>query len=136
MHVWLRWTRETMATHSEGSMKTVRPVLILAVALVGTLAFGGAPTGTVDRRTDLSPETSPVAASRATARARCVFSNASYSGQCVETPEVASDSTPAAACNGILGCLNNAMCAKNYCQSTNVRTGWRLESAEYESEER
>lgn len=117
-------------------MKTVRLVLILAVALVGTLAFGGAPTDTVDRRADMSPEISPVAASPAPARARCVFSNASYSGQCVETPEVASDSTPAAVCNDILGCLNNAMCAKNYCQSTNIRSGWRVESAEYEQKER
>jgi len=113
-------------------MKIVRPVLILAVALVGTLAFGGAPTAAVDRRADPSPETSPMAPARATARARCVFSNPSYSGQCVETAEVTSGSTPEAVCRDILGCLNNAMCAKNYCQSTNVRSGWRLESAEYE----
>jgi len=117
-------------------MKTVRPTLVLAVALVGILAFGGSPTAAVDRCADLSPETWPVAASRASARARCVFSNRSYSGQCVETAEVASGSTPAAVCKEILGCLNNARCAKNYCQSTNVRSGWRLESAEYAAEER
>lgn len=63
------------------------------------------------------------------ATASCVFTNASYSGKCVETAEVASSATPQQACESILRCLNDVGCAKTYCRATEIRSGWRLESA-------
>jgi hypothetical protein len=61
--------------------------------------------------------------------ASCVFTNASYSGQCVETAEVRSGATPQEACESILRCLNDVGCPKTYCRATEIRSGWRLESA-------
>ena len=63
------------------------------------------------------------------AQATCVFSNPAFSGKCTETAAVASGSTPAQACQSILQCLNNVDCLKTYCQTTTIRTGWKLESA-------
>jgi len=61
--------------------------------------------------------------------ATCVFTNPSYSGKCVETAEVRSGSSAQEACESILRCLNDVGCAKTYCRATEIRSGWRLESA-------
>ena len=61
--------------------------------------------------------------------ASCVFTNASYSGKCTETTEIPSGSSPQQACESILRCLNDVGCAKTYCSATEIRSGWRLESA-------
>jgi hypothetical protein len=61
--------------------------------------------------------------------ATCVFTNASYAGKCVEAAEVPSGSSAQQACESILRCLNDVGCAKTYCRATEIRSGWRLESA-------
>jgi hypothetical protein len=61
--------------------------------------------------------------------ATCVFRNPGYSGQCVQTEEIAAGSTAQQTCESILSCLNNVGCTKTYCQATTVRGGWTLESA-------
>ena len=61
--------------------------------------------------------------------ATCVFTNPSYSGQCVETADVPSGSSAQVACESILRCLNDPGCVKTYCRATEIRSGWRLESA-------
>ena len=61
--------------------------------------------------------------------ATCVFTNPSYSGKCVETADVPSGSSAQAACESILRCLNDPGCVKTYCRATEIRSGWRLESA-------
>jgi hypothetical protein len=61
--------------------------------------------------------------------ATCVFGNPSYAGKCVETADVPSGSTAQQACESILRCLNDVGCPKTFCRATEIRTGWRLESA-------
>jgi hypothetical protein len=62
-------------------------------------------------------------------QATCVFTNASYSGKCVQNADVAQGSTAQQACESILQCLNNVDCLKTYCDATTIRGGWKLESA-------
>ncbi|MFY9552456.1 MAG: hypothetical protein WAU32_15020 [Thermoanaerobaculia bacterium] len=62
-------------------------------------------------------------------KATCVFTNPAFAGKCVETPDVAAGSSPAAACEAILTCLNDVRCIKVYCQATTIRVNWKLESA-------
>ena len=62
-------------------------------------------------------------------RATCTFSNASFSGKCVETTDVPTGASAQDACEAILRCLNDTGCVKTYCQATTIRSGWRLESA-------
>jgi hypothetical protein len=61
--------------------------------------------------------------------ATCTFMNPSYAGKCVETADVTAGSSAQHACESILRCLNDADCPKTYCRATEIRTGWRLESA-------
>lgn len=63
------------------------------------------------------------------AQATCVFTNPGYSGKCTQTVAVPSGGTAAQACQVVLECLNNAQCSKTYCDATQVRGGWKLESA-------
>ncbi len=62
-------------------------------------------------------------------RATCTFTNASYSGKCIENADIAEGSSAQQACQAILSCLNNVNCLKTYCSATTIRTGWKLESA-------
>jgi hypothetical protein len=62
-------------------------------------------------------------------QATCVFSNPGYSGKCVQNTDVPQGSTAQQACESILQCLNDVDCLKNYCNSTTIRNGWKLESA-------
>jgi hypothetical protein len=63
------------------------------------------------------------------ATATCVFTNPAYSGACTQTTPISAGSTAAQACQSVLSCLNNAQCEKTYCNATQVRGGWKLESA-------
>jgi hypothetical protein len=60
----------------------------------------------------------------------CTFVNPSYAGACVEKTTREDKQKPSAACRPILDCLNNPRCVKTYCQSTTIRQGWTLKSAE------
>jgi hypothetical protein len=92
----------------------LRPVLLLPAVLISGFSSGRAPQD--------APPPTPQTAS-------CVFTNASYSGKCVESADVRPGSTPQQACESILRCLNDVGCVKTYCRSTEIRSGWRLESA-------
>jgi hypothetical protein len=94
-------------------VRRLRFSLLLAAVLAGATS---APAGTQDA--PAKPQT-----------ATCVFSNATYAGKCVETAEVPSGATAQQACESILRCLNDVGCAKTYCRATEIRSGWRLESA-------
>lgn len=61
--------------------------------------------------------------------ATCVFANAAFAGKCTENATVAQGSSPQQTCESILRCLNDTACLKTYCQATEIRSGWRLESA-------
>ncbi|HEY1252802.1 MAG TPA: hypothetical protein VGH97_16605 [Thermoanaerobaculia bacterium] len=72
-----------------------------------------------------SPPPPPSSASTAT----CVFSNPGFSGKCTQTAPIAAGSNEQKTCESILQCLNDTRCLKNYCGTTELRTGWKLESA-------
>ncbi|MEX0879095.1 MAG: hypothetical protein WEB59_16455 [Thermoanaerobaculia bacterium] len=61
--------------------------------------------------------------------ATCVFTNPAFAGKCVENAKVAQGGSPQQSCESILRCLNETACLETYCQSTTIRSGWRLESA-------
>jgi hypothetical protein len=69
------------------------------------------------------------AASAQSASASCTFSNPAYSGKCVESVKIPDGSSAQQECETILACLNDVHCSKTYCKGTEIRTGWRLESA-------
>jgi hypothetical protein len=66
--------------------------------------------------------------SQSGATATCVFTNPAYSGACTQSTPIAAGSTAAQACQSVLSCLNNAQCEKTYCNATQIRGGWKLES--------
>ena len=59
----------------------------------------------------------------------CTLSNPSFSGHCKVTEQAPSTQSADDACRAVLDCLNNVQCLKTYCNATQVRGGWRLESA-------
>ena len=96
---------------------------ITLLAAVLAVSGAGAPTppspgGSVPQPAASSPGT-----------ATCIFRNPGYSGQCVQTQEIAAGSTAQQTCESILACLNNVHCTQTYCQATTIRGGWTLESA-------
>ena len=62
-------------------------------------------------------------------KADCAFSNPAYSGWCRQTVRMGAGSTPQQACEAVLSCLNGNACEANYCNASNIRSGWRLEEA-------
>jgi hypothetical protein len=62
-------------------------------------------------------------------KADCAFSNPAYSGWCRQTVPLAAGTTPKQACEAVLSCLNGNACEANYCNASNIRSGWRLEEA-------
>ena len=60
----------------------------------------------------------------------CTFSNPSYSGYCKQTQQVPDGATAQGVCRSILECLNNTQCSQTYCNATQIRGGWKLESVE------
>src|SRR5262245_27075371 len=87
-------------------------LILLGVGIGASRARGSAPPP-------------PAAASTAT----CVFSNPAFAGKCTETAGIAAGSNEQKTCESILHCLNDTRCPKTYCQATDIRTGWKLESA-------
>jgi hypothetical protein len=102
-------------------------VLGLGLILLGYAAAGaGRNTALSPRRGDSQRESQVVA---------CAFSNPGYAGFCREKTTASKVSKPEAACKPILDCLNDARCVKTYCDGTNIRSGWKLESATVEGNE-
>ena len=64
------------------------------------------------------------------AHVTCSFSNPNFSGWCRASADVPEGKTGRDACVSILDCLNDSQCSKSYCNSTEVRTGWKLEKVE------
>jgi hypothetical protein len=73
-----------------------------------------------------SPSTPPGAARTVT----CDFSNAGYSGWCRVTKQLQPGKRPRGFCAQVLSCLNDVRCIKTYCNTTTIRTGWKLEKVE------
>jgi hypothetical protein len=79
-----------------------------------------------------APSRSP--ASGNATRVTCAFSNPRYSGWCHVTEELPDASTPEGVCQNVLSCLNTVSCIKTYCNSTEIRSGWRLEKVETDAD--
>jgi hypothetical protein len=58
----------------------------------------------------------------------CSFSNPSYSGWCKQNSPLPRGGSAQQVCQGILDCLNNAQCNETFCDATQVRGNWKLES--------
>ena len=71
-----------------------------------------------------APPSIPATSSSAT----CVFSNPGFAGKCTQSAPIAAGSNEQKTCESILQCLNDTRCLKTYC-GTEIRTGWKLESA-------
>ncbi len=98
---------------------TASLLLLLGLWLWGGLAAGSAAPAA-------PPAPAPAAASPA---ATCVFSHPAFAGKCQENAAIPAGSNEQKTCESILQCLNDSRCAKTYCQATEIRTGWKLESA-------
>jgi hypothetical protein len=72
----------------------------------------------------------PAPAADETGTVTCSFSHPAYSGNCKQTERIPKDGSAKAVCQDILDCLNNVRCTKTYCNATQIRSGWKLESAE------
>jgi hypothetical protein len=96
---------------------------------IGAILVGGLLAGAVSVGLAL-PSHLPSGGGATPAKVTCTFENPSYSGACVESTTCGANETPASACAPILQCLNDARCVKTYCQSTSIRQGWTLKSAE------
>jgi hypothetical protein len=103
----------------------VKRLLLVAIALAILPAASPRPEGAGRGPQMPASQDAPPPPQRAT----CVFTNASFSGKCVETADVPSGGSAQQACESILRCLNDPGCVKTYCQATTIRSGWRLESA-------
>jgi hypothetical protein len=60
----------------------------------------------------------------------CSVSNPSYSGWCRVTEDLPAGMPGKKVCLGVLRCLNNIRCIKTYCNTTQIRGGWRLEKVD------
>ena len=119
-----------MRTRSRWTPATLRgaaPLLLLlgfSLCAIGLAAGHSAPAP--------ASATAP-APSNAPPTATCVFSNPGFAGKCQQNAPVAAGSNEQKACESILQCLNDSRCTKTYCQATEIRTGWKLESARISS---
>lgn len=114
---------EQRARHSRALLGMFGGALLVALPVVAVVA---APNGK-----DGPPATD--ASSPGSERmAVCTFSNPSYSGECVERVGISAEGSVSQACRVVLDCLNDSRCAKDYCRSTTIRQGWKLESAKEE----
>jgi hypothetical protein len=93
------------------------------IALIGLALLVGSPLGA------RSGSTEAQAKARAP-RVTCAFSNPRYSGWCRVTEDVPEGTKPESVCQDVLSCLNEVSCTKTYCNATEVRGGWRLETVE------
>ncbi len=116
-------TRSRIVRRATATRVALTASLLLLVALwlwSGRAAGSAAPT---------SPSAPAPAPAVPAPTATCVFSNPAFAGKCQENAAVPAGSNEQKACESILQCLNDSRCAKTFCQATEIRTGWRLESA-------
>ena len=83
-----------------------------------------------------SEAATPIPAADREPAVTCIFSHPSYSGLCKQTEIPQKGTTGKEACESILSCLNDSRCIKTYCDATTIRGGWKLESAEVQTEEK
>jgi hypothetical protein len=102
-------------------MDHARPKALRVLAL--TLLAAGALPAAARQDSEPTPKASD------TYTVECSYSNPAYSGRCFVSEVVSRRLSPPAACQRILSCLNNSQCIKTYCNSTNIRGGWKVESA-------
>ena len=112
-----------MRTRSRWTTLTLTPTLTASLLLlVGSLGAIALAAG--------SPAPAPAPApSSASPTATCVFSNPGFAGKCQQNTPIASGSNEHKACESILACLNDTRCTSTYCSATQIRGGWKLESA-------
>ena len=97
--------------------------LLLLVGSLGAIALAaGSPV-----------PASASATSSASPTATCVFSNPGFAGKCQQNTPIAAGSNEQKACQSILVCLNDSRCTSTYCSATQIRGGWKLESAKVAS---
>ena len=58
----------------------------------------------------------------------CSFSNPGYSGWCKQNAPLPGGGSAQQVCQGILNCLNNTQCNETFCNATQLRGNWKLES--------
>jgi hypothetical protein len=85
-------------------------------------------TGLIALRLLLAVATAQTLAPGPSRSVTCVFSNPAYPGWCRASDKVPAGSSAGSVCQSILACLNNVQCIKTYCNATQIRGGWRLES--------
>lgn len=117
-----------MRTRSRWTIRTptLTPTVLTAslLLLVGSLGAIALAAG--------SPA-APPAPSSASPTATCVFSNPGFAGKCQQNTPIAGGSNEHKACESILVCLNDTRCTSTYCSATQIRGGWKLESAKVTS---
>lgn len=59
----------------------------------------------------------------------CTLTNPAYSGSCIVRESIPAGRSATAVCGRVLDCLNDTSCSKSYCNATEIRSGWVLESA-------
>jgi hypothetical protein len=64
----------------------------------------------------------------------CSFSNPGYSGWCKQNAPLPKDGSAQQVCQGILNCLNDVQCNETFCNATQIRGGWKLESVSVDGE--
>ena len=117
-----------MRTRSRWMIRTptMTASLLLLVGSLGAVALAaGSP----------APASAP-APSSASPTATCVFSNPGFAGKCQQNTPIAGGSNEHKACESILVCLNDTRCTSTYCSATQIRGGWKLESAKVTSNAR
>jgi hypothetical protein len=99
-------------------MKIRVGILLLFSVAAFTGVFGAAPAPP-------PPTASPTAT--------CVFTNPGFAGKCQQNAAIAAGSNEQKTCESILKCLNDTRCTATFCQATEIRGGWKLESAKVSS---
>jgi hypothetical protein len=93
------------------------------IALLGLALLAGSLSGA-------SPASTEAQAKGKASRVTCALSNPRYSGWCRVTEDVPEGTKPESVCQDVLNCLNEVACTKTYCNATEIRGGWRLETVE------
>ncbi len=114
-----------MRTRSRWTILTPTLTLLLLVGSLGAIALAA---GSPAPASASAPAPAP-APSSASPTATCVFSNPGFAGKCQQNTPIASGSNEHKACESILACLNDTRCTSTYCSATQIRGGWKLESA-------
>src|SRR5262249_23741092 len=116
---------ERRLTRGKEAAMTKRSGVVSWTVSLGSLVVLLVGIGAALARASAPPPAPPSAAPTAT----CVFSNPGFSGKCTQSAPIPAGSNEQKTCESILQCLNDTRCLKNYCGTTELRTGWKLESA-------